>query len=365
MTPVRNGRVLFNSVPEGYPVPGETTVYDTSLTIDPENVPLDGGFLVKTLVLSVDPYLRGMMRHPETESYLVRPESPLLLLCVLEGYGIGIVLRSETTGVEVGKYIYGPTIPHQEYTVFQVLGALRIIEKLPGLPWTAYVGAAGMPGKTAYAGWKEFSDAKPLRNVYHHPYILTRVDAPIPRMVIQLAKQAGMKVIASAGSEAKVQFMKALGADVVFNYKTTDTRVVLAKEGPVDVYVFILNINCNTARYWDNVGGETLDAALEFSALYGRFLECGMISGYNTGDQGIKNLGMVVGKSLHMHGILIFHLEAKYDKEFYQTIPPKLASGEFKHSEEVSKGLDKVGDVILAVQKGTNKAKAVVVVAEE
>ncbi|KAJ7105693.1 hypothetical protein C8R44DRAFT_886620 [Mycena epipterygia] len=343
MTPIRNARVLFNSVPKDYPVPGETTVYDTSLTINLESVALKGGFLVKTLVLSIDPYLRGKMRHPETKSY-----SPAFKLgAPLDGYGIGVVLRSENPDVEVGKYVYGSNIPHQEYTVFPQLGTLKIIEKLEELPWTAYVGAAGMPGKTAYAGWKEFSDAKPGEIAF-----ITVGGGPVGSMVIQLAKKAGMKVIASAGSEAKVQFMKDIGADIAFNYKTTDTRTVLAKEGPVDVY-------------WDNVGGEVLDAALEFAGLHARFLECGMMAGYNTGQQAIKNLSMVVGKSLHIHGILVFRLEAKYDKEFYETIPSKLASGEIKWSEDVSKGLDKVGDVLLAVQKGTNKGKAVVVVAEE
>ncbi|KAJ7692566.1 hypothetical protein B0H17DRAFT_982095 [Mycena rosella] len=343
MAPIQNARVLFNSVPTDYPVPGETTVYDTTQTIDLETVPLNGGFLLKLLVLSIDPYFRGRMRAPEKKSYA----AGFTIGAPLEGFGIGVVLRSETPSVEVGKYIYGPSIRHQEYVVLPELGALEIIEKHPDLPWSAYVGAAGMPGKTAYFGWKEYSDAKPGEVAF-----VTSGAGAVGSVVVQLAKQAGMKVIASAGSEEKVQYMKDIGADVAFNYKTTDTRAVLEKEGPIDVY-------------WDNVGGEVLDAALEFAAIHGRFLECGMISGYNTGHQGIKNLNLVVAKTLHIHGILIFRLQAKYDKEFYATIPAKLASGEIKYAEDVTKGLDKVGDVILAVQKGDNKAKAVVVVAEE
>ncbi|KAJ7105694.1 hypothetical protein C8R44DRAFT_987631 [Mycena epipterygia] len=314
MAPVTNGRVLFNSIPQDYPVPGETTVHDTSLTIDPDTVPLNGGFLVKTLVLSVDPYFRARMRKPEIKAY-----TPTFQYgAPLNGYGIGVVLRSETPGVEVGNHVYGPpfrpSIPE--------LGALHISEKLPELPWTAYVGAAGMPGKTAYMGWKEFSDAKPGEIAF-----VSGGAGAVGSMVIQLAKQVGMKVIASAGSDAKVQYMQVIGADIAFNYRTIDTREVLAREGPIDVHV----------------------------SPYPSRIECGMISGYNTGHQGIKNLSMVIGKSLHIHGILVFRLEAKYDKEFYETIPPKLVSGEIKWSEDVSKGLDKVGDVILAVQKGMNK----------
>ncbi|KAJ7816175.1 hypothetical protein B0H13DRAFT_2380576 [Mycena leptocephala] len=343
MVPIQNARVLFNSVPEGYPIPGETTVYDTSQTIDPETVPLNGGFLTKTLVLSIDPYLRGKMRNPEKKSY-----SPGFQLgAPLDGFGIGVVVRSETPGVEAGKYIYGFTTPHQEYNIFPELGMMQILEKHPNLPLTAYLGAGGMPGQTAFMGWKEYSDAKPGEVAF-----VTTGAGAVGSMVIQIAKQAGMKVIASAGSEEKVKFMQSLGADVAFNYKTTDTREVLAKEGPINVF-------------WDNVGGDIVDAAIEHAASNARFLECGSISGYNTGQQGIKNFSMVIGKCLHIHGILVLPLFPKYYKEFYSTIPAMLASGELKYSEEITKGLDKVGDVILAVQKGTNKAKAVVVVAEE
>ncbi|KAJ7470112.1 hypothetical protein B0H11DRAFT_2041456 [Mycena galericulata] len=344
MAPVQNSRVLFNSIPEGYPVPGETTVYDTTQTIDLETVPLNGGFLVKTLVLSIDPYMRGRMRHAEKKSY----SPPYTIGSPLEGYGVAVVLRSEKAGIEVGKYVYDTAIPHQEYSILHELTAMgRILEKRADLPWTAYVGAAGMPGQTAFYGWKEYSDAKPGEVAF-----ITTGAGPVGSMVVQLAKQAGLKVIASAGSEEKVQFMKDIGADVAFNYKTTDTRKVLEKEGPIDVF-------------WDNVGGDILDAALEFAAIHARFLECGSISGYNTGQQGIKNMTLVVGKSLHIHGILIFRLADKYEDEFFATIQPKLASGEIKYKEEVSRGLDKVGDVILGVQKGTNKAKAVIIVAEE
>ncbi|KAJ7673815.1 hypothetical protein DFH06DRAFT_1035955 [Mycena polygramma] len=343
MAPVTNARVLFAAVPKDFPIPGETTVYDASQTIDLDNVALDGGFLIKTLVLSVDPYMRGKMRHPEKKSY----SAPFTLGAPLDGYGVAIVLRSENPEVAVGKYVYGPTILHQQYSVVSSMQGLVFLEKDPELPWTVYVGAAGMPGKTAYMGWKEFSHAKKDEIAF-----VTAGGGPVGSMVIQLAKRDGLKVIASAGSEEKVKFMKEIGADVAFNYKTTDTREVLAREGPIDIY-------------WDNVGGDVLDAALEHANVYGRFLECGMISGYNTGHQGIKNLNQTVAKSLTINGVLVFRLQPKYNAEFYETIPPLLASGELKYTEEVSRGLETVGDAILRVQKGQNTAKAVVVVADE
>ncbi|KAJ7120718.1 hypothetical protein C8R43DRAFT_1034051, partial [Mycena crocata] len=342
MAPVTNARVLFAAIPKDYPIPGETTVYDTSEKIDLENIPLNGGFLIKTLVLSIDPYMRGRMRSPEKKSY----SPPYALGEPLTGYGVGVVLRSDNSEVTPGQHFYA-NIRHQEYSVLPSKDGLIFLERDPKLPWTVYVGAAGMPGKTAYMGWKEFSKAKKGETAF-----VTTGAGPVGSMVIQLAKQDGLKVIGSAGSEEKVQFMKEIGADVAFNYKTTDTREVLEREGPIDVY-------------WDNVGGSVLDAVLENAAIYGRLLECGMITGYNTGHEPIYNLYQTYAKSLSLHGILVLRLVAKYDKEFYETIPPALASGELKYTEEVIKGLENVGVAILRVQQGKNTAKSVIVVAEE
>ncbi|KAJ7364782.1 hypothetical protein DFH08DRAFT_920974 [Mycena albidolilacea] len=342
MAPIRNARVLFNSIPDGYPVPGETTVYDTTETIDLENVALNGGFLLKTLVLSVDPYFRALMRGAHPASFKIG--APLY------GFGIAVVLRSENPDVAVGEHVYGFMIAHQEYAVVPALGMLQIMDKLPNLPWSVYLGAAGLAGQTAYIAWKEYANAKAGEVVF-----VTTGAGGVGSMVIQLAKQSGLKVIASAGTEEKVKFMQSLGADVAFNYKTTDTRTVLGKEGPIDVY-------------WDNVGGDVLEAALENAAPHARFLQCGAISGYNTaaGHQPLKNFHLVGAKSLHIHGFTGAHLPMmKYLGEFYATVPAKLASGELKYKEEVTHGLEKMGEVILAVQSGTSKAKAVVVVAEE
>ncbi|KAJ7081232.1 chaperonin 10-like protein [Mycena epipterygia] len=331
MAPTTNKRVLFAEIPQGYPVPGKTTVYDASETIDVENVPLNGGFLLKTLVLSIDPYMRGRMRSADKPSYA----TAFKLGAPLQGHGIGVVVRSENAEVSVGQYIHGTEIPHQEYSILSDFKELTVLQKDPTLPWTVFVGAAGMPGKTAYMGWKEFSHAKK------------------DLMVIQLAKRDGLKVIASAGSEEKLQFMKEIGADVVFNYKTTNTREVLAREGPINVY-------------WDNVGGESLDAALEYATIYTRIIELILLVGYNTaGYEGIKNMNYVFEKSLTISGLLVFRLLSKYDQEFYATIPRALAAGEIKYKEEVTKGLETVGDAILRVQEGKNHGKAVVVVAEE
>jgi NADPH-dependent curcumin reductase CurA len=341
MSPIRNARVIFNEIPKGYPEPGKTTVYDDSPTIDLDNVKLNGGFLLKTLVLSIDPYLRGRMRPVEVKSYA----SAYKLNEPLTSLGVGVVIRSDLAEVRKGDHIYGE-FSHQEYNVIPNLKDLRKLDDVK-LPWEVYVGAAGMPGQTAFAGWKNFAKAKKNQTAF-----VTAGAGPVGSMVIQIAKQSGMKVIACASTPEKISFIESLGADVVYNYKEEDTGKILKREGGVDVY-------------WDNVGGEILDLALNYSNLGARFIECGMISGYNEGFKPIKNINKVMENQISMNGFIIFLLEDPHLDEFYDTIPAKMASGEMKHREEVTRGLENVGEVILRVQKGKNKAKAVIRVADE
>ncbi|KAJ7626863.1 alcohol dehydrogenase [Roridomyces roridus] len=347
MAPVVNARIRFNAVPKGYPIPGETTVCDATQSIDLEVQELHGGFLVKTLVLSIDPGMRTRMRNPEEKGY-----APAFVLGEpIDGLGVGLVLRSENSDVRVGQYIQGRGFLHQEYFILPALQmGMAFLEKHPKLPLTVYVGALGMAGKTAWAGWKEYSNAKKGETVF-----VSAGAGPVGSMVIQLAKLDGCKVIASAGSADKVAFLRDIGADVAFNYKTSDTREVLGREGPVDIY-------------WDNVGGDTLDAALDYAAINARFLECGLISNLNASAAQslvIKDPLLVLSKSISLQGIASFRIIPKHESAFYASVPEKLAKGEIKYREDVRRGIESVEEMLEAVQKGTNEGKAVVVVAEE
>ncbi|KAF8908736.1 NAD-P-binding protein [Mucidula mucida] len=346
MAPIRNAVVTFNEIPTGYPIPGRTTVYDTSQTIDLDTVPLNGGILIKTLVLSIDPYLRGNMRDASVKSYL-----PAFLIGEpLYNYGVARVVRSENADIKVGDHVSG-IFNFQEYSVVSDPSRvdMRVIAKsdAPTLPWSVYVGVAGMPGETAYFGYKEYAHAKKGDTIF----VSTGAGA-VGSIVIQLAKMDGLKVIASAGTDEKVAFMKELGADVVFNYKTEDTLGVLKREGPLDVY-------------WDNVGGAILDAAIESMKDHGRIIACGAISAYNDPrGQHFKNLWQLFARSLTINGFLVRDLMPKWQEEFYRVIPAKLASGEFKYREEITVGLEHAGEVLRKIQMGENVAKSVVVVAE-
>ncbi|KAJ3786771.1 hypothetical protein GGU10DRAFT_332059 [Lentinula aff. detonsa] len=346
MAPITNGRTLFNEIPTGFPEPGKTTVYDTSKTIDLENVPLNGGVLVKTLVLSADPYMRVQMREADIESYM----PPFIVGQPIFSLGVGKILRSERDGFKPGGYVYG-LLDHAEYSLpspdVPVFG-IRVLNPEPGLQYSAYVGAGGMPGQTSYYGWKEYANAKAGETVF-----VSGGAGPVGSLVIQLAKQDGLKVIASAGSDEKVQFCKDVGADVVFNYKTASTLDILRQEGPLNIY-------------WDNVGGTTLDAAIENAANHARFLECGAISQYNSKDGvNMKNLDQIYARRITLYGFLISDLAPKWEEEFYKVIPKKLASGEFKFREDITTGLENSGQAIRDVQIGANTGKKVIVVAQE
>ncbi|CCM00867.1 uncharacterized protein FIBRA_02913 [Fibroporia radiculosa] len=344
MAPVTNGRVLFNEIPTGYPIPGKTTVYDASQTIDLESTALDGGFLIKTLVVSIDPYMRGKMRDPSIQSYT----PPFFVGQPLDNYGVGVILRSEDPLIKPGDHVYAFGFPFQQYFVAKDAKLFYKIQNEEKLPLSAYVGVCGMPGKTAYHAWKEYAHPQKGDVVF-----VSTAAGPVGATVAQLAKFEGLKVIGSAGSDEKVAFLKSIGVDVAFNYKTENTLEVLQREGPINIY-------------WDNVGGETLEAALEAAAPHARFIECGMISNYNNqGPYHIKNLMHLVSKSIQLSGFIVLDLFAKYDEEFYKTVPGMVARGEIKYLEDAKRGLEAAGDAILEVQSGKNKGKSVIIVADE
>jgi len=344
MPVVRNGKAVFNAVPSGYLTDEDTIRYDDTETIDTENVALNGGFLVKTLVTSLQLYMRMMMRAPDENKRI--PVFPLGQPLVF--YGVGVVLRTETKDVKPGDHIYG-YLPHQEYSILPSFTGFRVLDNPDGkLPWSYFVGSAGFHGQTAHYGWREFSNAKKGETVF-----VTTGGNPVGAMVIQLAKDEGLRVIASAGSDEKVEYMKYLGADVPFNYKTTKTAEVLGKEGPIDIY-------------WDNVGGETLEAALDAASVGARFIECGMASGYGgSPSKPPSNLFNIITKEIRMSGFITTSLAKNWEEDFYASVPQKLASGEFKALEEVHEGLDKTGEAMRRHLEGKNKGAVVVRVAEE
>ncbi|KAG8744070.1 hypothetical protein FRC10_010855 [Ceratobasidium sp. 414] len=159
-------------------------------------------------------------------------------------------------------------------------------------------------------------------------------------------KAAGLKVIASAGSDDKVEYLKSIGVDIAFNYKKTKIPDVLAKEGPIDIY-------------WDNVGGESLEAAIDACKGFARIVVCGAISAYNGGTPyGIKNASQILTKRLAIQGFIQHELETQVGKPqvFYGKMTLLVTSGKLRWNEQVYEGPEKAGDAILDVQKRNNIA---------
>ncbi|TFK35334.1 alcohol dehydrogenase [Crucibulum laeve] len=332
MAPIINGRVLFNAMPEGFPEPGKATTYDVSQTID----------LGADSCSSIDPYMRNHMKPASPMGGYILP---FVLGELLSGHGVSMVICLEHEKVKVGEHLYG-LLTHKHYMLKQDLKQLHILENPSNLPWSTFLGVLGMAGQTAYFGWREYSHAKKNEVIY------VTTGAVSVGLVIQLAKINGLKVIASAGSEEKLGFMKEIGAEVVFNYKTTKVSNILVKEGPIDLF-------------WDNVGGGAFEAAIEAASLNCHFIECSKISGYNGETQAQpKNLYLIKEKSISISGFVITQLLEKYKEEFYRILYPLVASGQIKHREAIYEGLEQVSDAILGVQKGTNKGKATVCVAD-
>ncbi|EGO00257.1 hypothetical protein SERLA73DRAFT_160203 [Serpula lacrymans var. lacrymans S7.3] len=338
LTMLVNPRIIFNEIPVGLP-DTNTLVVDNSQSMDLESVPVQGGVLVKTLALSLDPYMRNRMRPVD-----VPGDMPALPLGeTVTGFGVGVVLRSETPLIKVGDHVYG-FMPYQQYIVVPSIGAnslamqglgLQVLENKYNVPWRYYVGILGMSGQTAYYGLKDITNPKPGETLF-----VSAASGAVGHFVVQLAKAQGLKVIASCGSDEKVKLVQGLGADHVFNYKTANTMEELKRHGPIDVY-------------FDNVGGATLEAAIENAAQKARFVLCGM------------NLWLLSRYRVKMEGLIMTDWVDKYLDEFLEVVPRDLASGKLKYLEHVYHGMDKVGQAFVDLFTGGNVGKSVIVLEEE
>ncbi|GAA6012608.1 hypothetical protein JCM11491_005452 [Sporobolomyces phaffii] len=335
---VQNKSLTFvKPVPaETYPVPGEHLKL-TESEIDLDQKLAEGSIIVKTKVLSLDPYLRSRLRAPGFKSYVPEFDQGK----PIQNFGVGEVIKAgEGAVLKVGSLVYG-SFDFSEYVVFgkEAVSQLRPFDNKEGLPLSTWVGAAGMPGQTAYVGLRDIGKPKKGETIF-----VSSASGAVGQMVIALAHRAGLKVIAAAGSDEKVQILKdTLGVEHAFNYKTTNVKEYLSKH--------------EYQIYWDNVAGETLEAVLDTISVRGRIIGCGAASSYNSEAHGVKNLFNVVTKEIHYEGFIVLNRDLG---NFYAEIPPALAKGEFtKPIEHITHGLDN-GEAFLELLKGGNVGKAVV-----
>jgi NADPH-dependent curcumin reductase CurA len=322
--------------PKGWPTP-ETFALVTTELPDPG----DGQLLVRNLFMSVDPYMRPKMN--DVKSYT----PPYEVGKALYGAAVGEVVESRVDGFAPGDLVLHG-LGWREHALLEARAARRI-EALPGVPVTHYLGALGTTtGLSAYVGLFDIAEFRPGDTVF-----VSGAAGAVGTMAGQFARLRGARrVIGSAGSADKVAYLTGkLGFDAAFNYRDGDLRGQLAAAAPDGIDV-----------YFDNVGGEHLEAAIGALHEHGRVALCGSISAYNATEAqpGPRNMFQLVTKRLSLRGFIVLdHIERYPD--MVREVSAWLASGDLVADETiVDGGLDGAVGAFLGLLRGENTGKMVV-----
>lgn len=333
----RNRQYLLASRPVGFPRHSDFTLVDSDL---PE--PSEGQVLLKTLYLSVDPYMRGRMNAGESYA------APVEVGQVMEGGGVGQVVESRHTAFTVGDYVLG-SIGWQEYAA---LDGKRLRKLDPALaPVSTALGVLGMPGLTAYFGLLAICDPQPGETV-----VVSGAAGAVGSLVGQIAKIRGCHVVGIAGTDAKVEYLvKELGFDAGFNYKTTKNyEARLGELCPKGVDV-----------YFDNVGGAITDTVFRVLNTFARVSVCGQISQYNLTamEQGPRLLSLVLTKQVRVEGFIVSRFTNRAQEGISQ-LAQWLRNGQITYREDVTEGFEQMPDAFFSMLKGGNTGKQVVKVSD-
>ena len=318
---------------------GMPTADNFSLVQREVGPPHDQQVLVRNLFISVDPYMRGRMN--EEKSYA----PPFALHQALEGGAVGEVIESRDMEFNVGDLVTS-NFGWREYFIASPKELHPVSRE--NQPPSVYLGALGMTGMTAWAGL-QLGEVKAGDVVY-----ISGAAGAVGSVAGQLAKLRGCRVIGSAGSMAKVAFLRGeCKFDVAFDYKIGPVIEQLKLEAPDGIDV-----------YFDNVGGDALEAALSALRVGGRIVACGGISGYNAEKPkpGPTNLFNVITKRLTMKGLLVRDW-LEQQSEFELEMGDYLRTGKVKNKETVVVGIDHAVSAFLGLFAGTNIGKMVVKVA--
>ena len=329
-----NKEILLKSRPKGRPTKDDFKINE----IDKPK-PNDGEVLLKSKYVSVDPYMRGRMR--DEKSYV----PPFQLNEPIEGGIIAEVIESKNEKFKIGEYVNGSNL---QWKIFQTSTGENL-QKVDSsqAPLSAYLGVLGLTGITAYVGLKNIGNLKEGETL-----VVSGGSGAVGSIVGQIGKIKGCKVVGIAGSDDKVETMQEkFGFDGGINYDTTDDMKKAIKEAcpnGVDVY-------------WDNVGGETLDAALANINKHGRIINCGAISMYNETEipKGPRHESTLVKKSVRMQGFIVRDHQDQF-AEGIQQISKWMNDGKIKYSETVVEGFEIIPQAFIDLFDGKNEGKMVV-----
>ena len=300
--------------PNGIPVPEDFAVVETNLAD-----PADGQVLVQNVLMSVDPYMRPRFAADQA------------LGEALIGGGIGRVAASSNVGFSVGDIVrHGAGM--RENFISDGRG-LQALKPEPGLPLSVYMHALGGTGITAYGGLLEIGRLKDGEQVF-----VSTAAGAVGSVVAQIAKIKGCYVVGSTGSDDKAAWLKEVaGLDAVINYKKEPIRRALEAATPKGIDV-----------YFENVGGEHLDAALLRMNVNGRIPVCGMISTYNGGGEPVRGLSNIIYRRVILQGFVASdfgHLQA----QFVSDMTRWLKEGRLKFQETVLDGFERAPEGLIGL----------------
>ena len=298
--------------------------------------PGPGEVLVRNTFASVDPYMRGRMN--DVKSYV----PPFRIDAPLDGGAVGEVVASGDDGLRVGD-----TVLHQagwrEHALLPASAVRRV--DVSQVPASAYLGVLGMPGLTAYAGLTRVADLQEGDAV-----LVSGAAGAVGSIAGQMARLMGAsKVVGSAGTAEKVAWLTdELGFDAAVNYKDGPVGKLLAPHAPFDVY-------------FDNVGGDHLEAAMFHLNDNGRVALCGAIAHYNDEKPapGPRNMMMIVSKRLNLRGFIVTD-HADLAPEFFARAGAWVAEGKLSYRETVVDGFEHTVDAFLDLLRGGNTGKMIV-----
>ncbi|MCL6729671.1 NADP-dependent oxidoreductase [Sphingomonas hankyongi] len=316
--------------PQGLPTDEDFALKDVDLP------PVGEGMLrVRNQWLSVDPYMRGRMN--DVKSYV----PPFQLGQPMDGGAIGEVIESKADG-----FAAGDLVQHMAGWRDEAVIDARTANKLPNLGAAPelFLGVLGVTGLTAYFGLLDAASAKEGDIVF-----VSAAAGAVGSVVVQIAKAKGMTVIGSAGGPDKCDFVRSLGADKVVDYKAGPILKGLAAAAPDGIDV-----------YFDNVGGDHLDAAFALARQNARFAICGMIEGYNDPTPpSFRFIMRTIAMRIRLKGFIVFDYFPRM-AEFYGEMGPWVANGTVKSRETVVDGLEAAPDAFRGLFSGANTGKMLI-----
>ncbi|WP_446047361.1 NADP-dependent oxidoreductase [Streptomyces olivaceus] len=319
--------------PVGWPKPEDFALVEAEVP-----TPRDGQVLVRNLYISVDPYMRGRMSAAKSYADPYELNKPML------GGAVGEVVASRAEGFAVGDHVLH-SFGWREYAALDAKNAVKVDPD--AAPLSTYLGVLGMTGLTAYVGLLRTASFQEGDTVF-----VSGAAGAVGSQVGQIAKLKGAsRVIGSAGSDEKVGLLvDEYGFDAAFNYKDGPVSKQLRAAAPDGIDV-----------YFDNVGGEHLEAAIGSLNLNGRIAICGAISVYNNTEPapGPKNLARLIQTRGRIEGFLVGdHYDLQ--PQFVEEVGPWVASGALKYRETVVEGIENNLEAFLGVLRGDNTGKMIV-----